>query len=261
MKFFRGFREQSIPGKGIRKYMVYAIGEIFLVVIGILLAVTINNWNETRKEEARLQTYLKDYRNDLIIDTTAIGQNLKLLDLKKDAFKLALSDTFNSEHLDTTPMIYALILTYSPLKLQNKGYNELKNYATNNDAETDTLVQRIVAEHAAYSDLIETMIARVGKDIDDNMSYFKNNEQWIGDLVKNNITEDVRTYFISDDFINRAAIHYTLVYNNIYTVLKSYRDDYATKTLQSINARFKNATANSQETAITEEEATTTKNP
>lgn len=237
----------------LKNYVLYAIGEIILVVIGILIAVSINNWNETKKEEARLQTYLKDYRNDLLIDTTTIGQNLELLDLKKDAFKLAMSDTFDLEHLDKTPMIYALILTYSPMKLQNKGYNELKNYAANNEAETDTLVQRIVAEHAAYSDLLDTMVERVGKDIDDNMAYFKNNEPWIGNLVNNKVTDEVRNYFVSQDFKNRAAIHYTLAYNNVYLVLQTYKDNYVPKTLKSIDARLGNTTATARETKSTEE--------
>ena len=40
------------------KYFKYAIGEIILVVIGILIALQINNWNETRKERAQEQELL-----------------------------------------------------------------------------------------------------------------------------------------------------------------------------------------------------------
>mgnify|MGYP001308878957 CR=1 FL=1 len=48
-----------------KKYLVYAIGEIALVVIGILIALQINNWNESRKEfEQSLLALSEDIRND-----------------------------------------------------------------------------------------------------------------------------------------------------------------------------------------------------
>ena len=48
------------------KYIKYAIGEIFLVMIGILLALQVNNWNENKKSEARLDAILKDINTEFI---------------------------------------------------------------------------------------------------------------------------------------------------------------------------------------------------
>lgn len=53
LKFFRKIR-QDLMGKNQRaKYLKYAIGEIALVVIGILIALQINNWNENRKTKLK----------------------------------------------------------------------------------------------------------------------------------------------------------------------------------------------------------------
>ncbi len=49
LKFFRKIRQKLIEEDNIRKYLLYAIGEIILVVIGILIALQVNNWNEKRK--------------------------------------------------------------------------------------------------------------------------------------------------------------------------------------------------------------------
>ena len=49
IKFLRRIRQKLLSENKISKYVLYAIGEIFLVVIGILIALQINNWNETRK--------------------------------------------------------------------------------------------------------------------------------------------------------------------------------------------------------------------
>ena len=49
-------------------YFKYAIGEIVLVVIGILIALSINNWNETNKNEREQIVFLNNLKNDLTND-------------------------------------------------------------------------------------------------------------------------------------------------------------------------------------------------
>ena len=49
IKFFRKIRCDLIEKNKTRKYLKYAIGEIVLVVIGILISLQINNWNENQK--------------------------------------------------------------------------------------------------------------------------------------------------------------------------------------------------------------------
>ena len=57
IKFFRKIRRKLIDEGNLKRYLLYAFGEIFLVVIGILIALQINNWNQNRlgtKEEQRI---------------------------------------------------------------------------------------------------------------------------------------------------------------------------------------------------------------
>ncbi|WP_179345537.1 DUF6090 family protein [Winogradskyella ursingii] len=65
IKFFRQIRQSMINQNRTKKYLLYAIGEIILVVIGILIALQINNWNENRKARAIEINYLKNIKNDL----------------------------------------------------------------------------------------------------------------------------------------------------------------------------------------------------
>ena len=64
---FRRIREKLITSGSITKYLLYAAGEILLVVIGILIALQVNNWNEQRKAEA----VAADVRSSIIQDLTS----------------------------------------------------------------------------------------------------------------------------------------------------------------------------------------------
>ena len=71
LRFFRQIRERLLPiaigtDNKFSKYLLYAIGEILLVVIGILIALQINNWNEDRKSQALELKTLKELKADLI---------------------------------------------------------------------------------------------------------------------------------------------------------------------------------------------------
>ena len=70
--FFRRIRKEHADDNQLLKYSRYAIGEIVLVVIGILIALQINNWNEERKERRIESRYLENLRADLKNDSLAL---------------------------------------------------------------------------------------------------------------------------------------------------------------------------------------------
>lgn len=72
IKFFRKIRQRLLSENKFSKYLFYAIGEIILVVIGILIALQINNSNEIRKNRAREIGYLQNIQEDLIINNKKI---------------------------------------------------------------------------------------------------------------------------------------------------------------------------------------------
>lgn len=65
MRIFRQVRNLSTSRKRFRKYLRYSIGEIILVVIGILIAIQVNNWNEDRIEQKQIHKYARALASDL----------------------------------------------------------------------------------------------------------------------------------------------------------------------------------------------------
>jgi hypothetical protein len=88
IKFLRKIRQKLLTENKFSKYLLYAVGEILLVVIGILIALSINNWNDTRKdriaEKALYRTLIKSIESDLedvraksmILDTALAAQRI-----------------------------------------------------------------------------------------------------------------------------------------------------------------------------------------
>ncbi|WP_411766425.1 DUF6090 family protein [Winogradskyella sp. A3E31] len=109
------------------RYLKYAIGEIILVVIGILIALQINNWNENRKLHLEVTKSLKEIRHNLVGDSIPIFYVLKTQrkDVKmqrelvaKLESKELLDSSFN-EH-------FGRVLIMRRILLVDNGYNTLK---------------------------------------------------------------------------------------------------------------------------------------
>ena len=77
LKFFRHIRKKLIEEDNVRKYLLYAIGEILLVVIGILIALQVNNWNEERKNKQAILMIFSDIQEELLNDTQEFALALK----------------------------------------------------------------------------------------------------------------------------------------------------------------------------------------
>ncbi len=76
IKFFRHIRKSLLMENKTGKYFKYAIGEIALVVIGILIALSINNWNSNRKNSLKEAQFLQSFKTDLIANKKELNRVL-----------------------------------------------------------------------------------------------------------------------------------------------------------------------------------------
>jgi hypothetical protein len=76
LTFSRKFRQRFVESGQARKYFLYAIGEIMLVMIGILLALQVNKWNEERKNRTLEIQYLTEIKQELEINNNELQSDL-----------------------------------------------------------------------------------------------------------------------------------------------------------------------------------------
>jgi len=90
IKFFRRIRQNLLLEGKTGKYLKYAIGEIILVVIGILIALQINNWNNNIQQSKLERKYLSEIKNNLAFDLIDIQFNINFNESRLKSNKIIL---------------------------------------------------------------------------------------------------------------------------------------------------------------------------
>lgn len=126
IKLFRNTRSKLLTQNRIGRYLMYAFGEIILVVIGILIALKINNWNQNLKNIKLANDYLENVSNDLKYDTLVFGSALKNLKQLEDVKAWGLQiDSYND-----VPWDYLDAITtsqYFNMKVNNNSFTQMNN--------------------------------------------------------------------------------------------------------------------------------------
>lgn len=135
INLFRKIRQSLLQQNRVTRYLVYAFGEIVLVVIGILIAIQVNNWNEQRKARSQELSTMKEIIENLEYDILRSQRNSarnvdRLIGL--DSLRKAVANTIKEK--DETANIYYFALkygqAYSQVTLVRAAYDQLINSGT-----------------------------------------------------------------------------------------------------------------------------------
>jgi len=183
LKFFRHIRKKLIehPTKGrtgnkVRTYLLYAIGEILLVVIGILIALQVNNWNEERKEKKLSDEYLSRIVEDL-------GRLNERSEYQSTQYRAVLSSITKTQQLlergtplsDSEKEIVDFAILWFPRTTNQLPamltYEEMKE-SVNLNLIDDITLRNELAEFYSYLLQVESMFARLGADTDSQFTIY-----------------------------------------------------------------------------------------
>lgn len=127
-RFFNNIRQNLIVENRYRKYLLYSIGEIILVVIGILIAVQINNWNETKKERANEWYLLTEMESNLLEEQPQLNEMIERRIKAQDAIKKLIIYVPNLEiNLDSLEADAGKIFTFERYFPIRNSYEILKS--------------------------------------------------------------------------------------------------------------------------------------
>jgi len=128
IKFFRNIRKSLLNEGKTSKYLKYALGEIVLVVLGILIALQINNWNQDRKSEEGELKLLHEINLNLKDSSLMLEYVMEDNEKSYEAFKLLLTHIEQKKPYHTDlDTIFRLIPTWSSPQLSYTAYESLKS--------------------------------------------------------------------------------------------------------------------------------------
>jgi len=149
IKFFRKIRQKLLTENQFSKYLIYALGEIILVVIGILIALWINNKNESIKERAIERKILIEYKAELAYNFEALNRRKKTVDSRAYKCKTLLDQIENKLPYADTLSTYFNVLSFglreSGLSMAAFSAIEQRGFDQIND---DSLKNKIIDLHS-----------------------------------------------------------------------------------------------------------------
>ncbi|RRQ47983.1 hypothetical protein DZC72_09595 [Maribacter algicola] len=178
MKIFRKIRKKFLSDNNFSKYFIYAIGEIVLVVIGILIALQINNWNQAKKDNNALKEYLVKIKSHTIedlykLDSVTRGRT-QIAQLCIKARRSILDKTEDENLILFMSSGFAFAdINFKP---NTGGYEALKNsiyFGKINNTPLDSLLTRyhslieeIAASEKSYNDYAKSQQAYLSTQFD-----------------------------------------------------------------------------------------------
>ena len=162
IKLFRNIRQQLLNEGKTSKYIKYAFGEIVLVVIGILIALAVNNWNQERKDRKLGKDLLGRIHADLIQDTLYFRETIQQNKLLREDIKDLLSKLYQGvnsiEQVQKMSAVYDKALDQVFL-INDNTYKNMISSGTLGLIENQKLKEDIIDLYSEYDQKKELLTA------------------------------------------------------------------------------------------------------
>jgi type II secretory pathway pseudopilin PulG len=229
IKFFRKIRQKMLTENKFSKYLLYAIGEIVLVMIGILLALQVNNWNESQKAIKKEQFYLAKLEENLKQDSLSLSLQIERLKIKlKNIKELSLLNNISIDSLNL-PLVNALLST-SGFSSEITTWQNLQNTGKIDIIKNQALVDSLYIYHnfnesnikvwmesdQSYSRLNIAPFLMRNFDLNygvpsDSQLHFESNDK---ELTYFNNQEDFKYFKNSLRYKNNASLSFLFLFEN-----------------------------------------------
>lgn len=238
-KIFQKIRLKSLKEAKNIAYLKYAIGEIILVVIGILIALQINNWNENRKQDNELKNILKTIHKDLKTDTLSAKIIINYYKEVENNSKKIINNEINKNNYKDYPIVKALASRYRPFVVQTKGFEMVKDFSSKNEIQNDSVFISISQFYTPFLQLFGDSNEFIKNEVLKNIETYKKYD-WFIDWSQGKNNDDMISYFTeSKEYKIQVAAHNLLAVKNHLMFVTSYRDN-AQKIMKLIEKQIKN---------------------
>ena len=208
-----------------KKYLLYALGEILLVVIGILIAVSINNWNEGRKAGNAQRDLAQKVRTQMVLDTVNFNKVIVFNRNMKTRFDLILRETKPNEPLNCTRCAGLIMGNMNIANMDPKVKHLLREAELANDTVSKVL-RRIEEAYEDSSVILKLLEDSLFTNFKDNMDHLRQFDWFAPLLATKDCDAACQDYFTnSTDFRNRVAYLELIIQEAYDSVIKAFNTE------------------------------------
>jgi len=259
IKFFRHIRQRMIKENRVSKYLLYALGEIILVVIGILIAVQINDWNETRKANHTSKAYLQK----MIIELENTKSRMKYLTSDPLGMvqgkyhslegSIAICDSllkmsYSGLTGNAIPLILQTNFGQASLNIQQDAFEEVKSTGSLNSLGSEKLINTIkayyarIARESDYTDENNLLIGRGRHILEDGLGRMQmdyhmdstvfdiDNYPWLKDPSSEEYKDLQKGLYIANRWQEENRGKMMIIYNLSDSLIQMIKDELSSRT-------------------------------
>lgn len=185
-------------GKNIKKYVKYAFGEIILVVIGILIAVGINNWNQQNQLNQANIELRENVINQLIEDIVTIESYEKQLDTLQNNYLNILDKEHDKSKLKRGSVIETLLFKVNTMDMNTHVINMIDNANLNQSKASEQLLN-LSSVYKIHLEEIKSVEKLIFETITENLKEIERTQDWYADFITDLICkEDCINYVLTN---------------------------------------------------------------
>lgn len=176
IKFFRRIRQRLLSQNRFKKYLVYAIGEIILVVIGILIALQINNANENSKNEEVIRMILKQVHSELAENIHEVNRLNRYFQRKDSVIRLMMNDKIDLANFKGN--YDASIRSNAVFIVKDQGFKNLLSNSNKIPHELDSLISKLKNLFILQKEEVEFNNKAIDNNVIEYEKWLKFNTSW-----------------------------------------------------------------------------------
>ena len=187
LRFFRQIRQrlfnENPPNQGsgagrFSKYLVYAVGEIILVVLGILIALQVNDWNESRLSKAEMSKIYVSIIDDLENDQRDLAEILPDFQWKIQVIQRIVEEPPSPEKWTANDSLFYSFSSFADFEIGNERFELLKTKLPV-DEQSRILNNRITDFYKKHATDIGVRTHEANMSYHRNFAYWEENEPWL----------------------------------------------------------------------------------
>lgn len=215
-----------VEGKRFKNYLIYAVGEIILVVFGILIALWINNWNKENQIKQSNRDLQEKVLMQLDIDIKDIDDFRKDLDTLDNYYLKALNRDYDTTMIVEQKVISKILFEVIDLGLSKQNMNDIDNTLLDNSIASEELVN-LSNQYKYYFKNIDDTEKIIYKKTTSNMEVLEATQPWYTRLVTDfKCGEDCSSYIFTDtSHLARIASLRLLYKSNYGEIVKGFYYD------------------------------------